>query len=104
MHHDRSANSIVEFNKPVKNQVDGISREKIINNQIKLKEVQNRGQAMLGINSKIAQENIERSNALNIVHKWMDLIEPVKFVDENNQNLEKQIMIMNVISMHCRDK
>jgi hypothetical protein len=91
MHHDRSANSIVEFNKPVKN-------------QIKLKELQNSGQAMLGINSKIAQENIERSNALNLVHKWMDLIEPVKFVDENNQNLEKQIMIMNVISMHCRDK
>lgn len=104
MHHDRSANSIVEFNKPVKNQVDGISREKIINNQIKLKELQNSGQAMLGINSKIAQENIERSNALNLVHKWMDLIEPVKFVDEKNQNLEKQIMIMNVISMHCRDK
>ena len=104
MHHDRYANSIVEVNKPVKNQVDGIGREKIINNQIKLKELQNRGQAMLGINSKIAQENIERSNALNLVHKWMDLIEPVKFVDEKNQNLEKQIMIMNVISMHCRDK
>ena len=59
---------------------------------------------MLGINSKIAQDNIERSSQLNLVHKWMDLIEPVKFKDEKNQNLEKQIMIMQVISMHCRDK
>jgi len=32
------------------------------------------------------------------------LLEPVKFVDEKNQNLEKQIAILNVISMYCRDK
>ena len=44
---------------------------------------------MMGIDSKTANENIERSSELNQVHKWLDLLEPVKFVDKHNQNLEK---------------
>lgn len=34
----------------------------------------------------------------------MDLLEPVRFLDENNQNIDKQIMYLNVISMFCRNK
>jgi len=38
------------------------------------------------------------------VQKWLDLLEPVCFIDTTNQNLEKQIAILDVISMYCRDK
>ena len=59
---------------------------------------------MMGVNSRVATDNIERSTSPNQVQKWLDLLEPVKFVNSKNQNLEQQIMILNVISMHCRDK
>ena len=38
------------------------------------------------------------------MQRWLDLLEPVKFVDSNNQNLEKQISVLNVIAMYCRDR
>jgi hypothetical protein len=36
----------------------------------------------LGIDSKTAIENIERSNDVNQVTKWLNLLEPVKFIDQ----------------------
>ena len=36
----------------------------------------------LGIDSKTAIENIERSNDTNQVTKWLNLLEPVRFVDQ----------------------
>ena len=58
----------------------------------------------LALNSKIALENIERSSNQNIVQKWLDLLEPVRYMDADNQNIKKQLMVMSVISMFCRDK
>ena len=39
---------------------------------------------MLGIDSKMAIENIERSSSANKVQQWLELLEPVKFVDQHN--------------------
>lgn len=59
---------------------------------------------LLGLDSKIALENIERSSNQNIIQKWLDLLEPVRYSDADNQNVKKQLMVMSVISMFCRDK
>ena len=37
-----------------------------------------------GIDSKVAQDNIEKSEDSNQIQKWLDLLEPVKFVNINN--------------------
>ena len=78
IHNDRSANTLIEY---------GEKKDKF-----------------LGIDSQAAIENIERSSEINQVQKWLDLLEPVKFIDATNQNLDKQIAILNVISMFCRDQ
>lgn len=59
---------------------------------------------IIGLDSKIALENIDRSSNQNIIQKWLDLLEPVRFIDAENQNVKKQRMVMSVISMFCRDK
>lgn len=79
IHQDRSANALIEI------KID-------------------KSTTFLAIDSKKAIENIERSNDINQVQKWLDLLEPVKFIDAQNQNLEKQIAVLNCISMFCRDK
>lgn len=58
----------------------------------------------LGYDSVKAIEIIERSQEVNQVKKWLELLEPVLFVDVTTQNLEKQITILNVISMYCRNQ
>mmetsp|Transcript_30174 Transcript_30174/g.46106 ORF Transcript_30174/g.46106 Transcript_30174/m.46106 type:complete len:580 (-) Transcript_30174:7543-9282(-) len=99
---DRSSNALVEYNKRLtKYEVDKKVKDMMHKASSRIKAGQPN---MMGIDSKQANENIERSSELNQVHRWLDLLEPVKFIDKNNQNLEKQIMYMNVISMFCRDK
>ena len=49
-------------------------------------------------------EHISKSIEYNTVNKWLNLLEPVRYMDKQNQNIDKQIMIMNVISMFCRDR
>jgi hypothetical protein len=58
----------------------------------------------LGYDSVKAIEIIERSQEVNQVKKWLELIEPVHFVDVSNQNLEKQITVISTISMYCRNQ
>lgn len=84
---DRSNNALVEFNKIPGNLKSGQSMSQIVNNQIRLKAAR-KGQLMMGINSRIATDNIERSTFPNQVQKWLDLLEPVRFIDSKNQNLE----------------
>jgi hypothetical protein len=62
---------------------------------------------MYSINSKKAlllSEKAQSDGETNQVQKWLDLLEPVKFVTAQNQNLEKQILFMNIICMFCRNK
>lgn len=52
----------------------------------------------------MAKNILEGSTDINQIQKWLDLLEPVKYVNADDQNLEKQISILNIISMFCRDK
>lgn len=54
--------------------------------------------------SHIPFEHVTKSIEYNTINKWLNLLEPVRYIDKQNQNIDKQIMIMNVISMFCRDK
>lgn len=79
---DRSANALIEYNKKaIKKQLNKgvqIHMRKYDPNRPKEQPL------MIGIDSKLAQENIERSSQTNQVQKWLDLLEPVKFIDEHN--------------------
>jgi hypothetical protein len=86
VHADRSSNALVQH-APSK-------QEKAIENF----------NAYLGVDSNKAIQNIESSNDVNQIQKWLDLLEPVKFKNQEDQNLDKQITILNIISMFCRQK
>lgn len=58
----------------------------------------------LGIDSEAAAAAIERSAQGNQLTKWLDLLEPVSFVSESLENLRRQTMYMNVLSMYARDQ
>ena len=52
----------------------------------------------------IPYEFIRPSVDYSTVQKWLGLLEPVRYVSKQNQNITKQIMIMNCITMSCRTK
>ena len=58
IHNDRSANTLIEY--------------------------QGQKEKFLGVDSSAAIENIERSAEINQVQKWLDLLEPVRFIDHTN--------------------
>lgn len=35
--------------------------------------------------------------------KWVDRLETIRYENESNENISKQILYLNVISMMCRD-
>lgn len=47
-------------------------------------------------------KTIEKTVDKYTVKKWLDVLGPVKFISENEQNLGKQIMIMKVLAMFCK--
>ena len=35
--------------------------------------------------------------------KWVDRLETIRYENDSNENISKQILYLNVISMMCRD-
>ena len=77
---DRSSNALVEYNKKFTKGVLDKELSKMM--QKKPRHASDQRPQQLGIDSKTAIENIERSNDANQVTKWLNLLEPVRFVDQ----------------------
>jgi hypothetical protein len=38
-----------------------------------------------------------------VIKKWVDRLETIRYENDTNENISKQILYLNVISMICRD-
>jgi hypothetical protein len=39
----------------------------------------------------------------NVMAKWVNRLESIKYIDPTDENISRQILYLNVISMMCRD-
>lgn len=57
----------------------------------------------LATDSNSASKLLQTGAGVNQLQKWLDLLETVRYTNDLNQNLAKQINITNIISMFCKD-